>query len=192
MRKREDRNSGGESLHEHVERCRAAASPDDDVWQRIYRTALGIARAEFHFDVAEAEEIGQEVALRAFRHARSRSINFSWLRAGTRFLCVDRRRALDAQQRAIARYGSDLTITHSASARGMEAGTVLVPALAGLPRPCRELIHSYFFAGMTWAEIDAALQSGHRCSQYRMKRCMAALRRRVEAQEAMSKAVSVS
>ena len=31
-------------------------------------------------------------------------------------------------------------------------------------------------AGMTWAEIDAVMQRGHRCSQYEMKKCLALLR----------------
>jgi|GEM_PF-2351363 len=167
------------TLREQFDRYRGDPASDDGVWERIYNTALSIAQTEFHFDLAEAEEIGQEMALRVFRHAKSEGINFSWLRAGARFLCIDRRRARDAHERAVARYGADLESARGVTARVNDAARALAPAIALLPHRCRHLIENYFYIGMTWSEIDAALQRGRRCSQYEMKKCLAILRANV-------------
>jgi len=166
-----------QTLHAHAERFRAGAAEGDSLWMRICRIAHGIARAEFRFDAAEAEDIAQEMALRAFRHAAENEINLSWICAGTRFLCIDRMRSFDAQNRAIARYGSDL---ESRRVHAQELSNALAPVIALLPHPCRDLIRRYYWAGMTWSEIDAALESGHRCSQYQMKKCLDALRAKMD------------
>ena len=177
--KRSVSGSQSASLHAEIARFQSDGSVGSHLWERIYRTAAGIARTEFRFAATDAEDIGQEMALRAFRHLTVHGFNYSWIRAGTRFLCIDRLRTLKVQERATAGYGATFEIARKTA----EPFPDLTPAIARLPQTCRDLIHHYYWDGMTWAEIDSLLNPGHRCSQYQMKKCLEALKAKIREHE---------
>jgi RNA polymerase sigma factor (sigma-70 family) len=171
-------------LQAQIAQFQTDPSEGQPLWERIHRTALGIACAEFHFTVADAEDIGQEMALRAFRHLSIHGFNYSWIRAGTRFLCIDRLRTIKAQERAAAGY----EFTFESDRSKAELTADLTPAIARLPPTCRELIRRYYWDGMTWAEIDNLLNPGQRCSQYQMKKCLEELKARIREHEYLAQA----
>jgi RNA polymerase sigma factor (sigma-70 family) len=183
--------SHSEPLQAQVAQFRSDAADGPSLWARIYRTAFGIAHSEFHFDLSDAEDIGQEMALRAFQHVTIHGFNYSWIAAGTRFLCIDHLRTAQAQERAVARYGLTVETLQRVAAQLSERTADLAPALALLPSACRDLIHRYYWAGMTWAEIDHALNVGQRCSQYQMKKCLDALKRKIRQQEHVATALGL-
>jgi DNA-directed RNA polymerase specialized sigma24 family protein len=144
---------------------------EDALWQRVYEIACRVARAQFHLSVADAEEIGQEMLLRAFRQTRRATINVSWICQGARFACIDRIRAIHAEEQAMARYGRECRTTDLFSPAAISPAD-LRAALRKLPTACQQLIHRYYWEGLTWAELDDAVARGHRCAQYETRKCV--------------------
>jgi RNA polymerase sigma factor (sigma-70 family) len=144
---------------------------NDDVLRRVYEIAYAVARARFRLGTADAEDIAQEMMLRALHHLRSREINASWIHRGAQFLCIDHLRARQSEGKALERY------LREGTPRAKDEATILDLELAvsSLHADCQSLIRQYFWEGRTWAEIDAALAAGRRCAQYRTRKCVEAL-----------------
>ena len=147
-----------------------STSAEDALWQRVYEISCRVARGRFRLSVADAEEIGQEMLLRAVRQTRQASINVAWIYRGACFACIDRLRAHRAEEQAMARYDgarpADLFSAAAVSPADLRA------ALKTLPAGCQQLIYRYYWEGLTWAELDNALARGHRCAQYETKKCV--------------------
>ena len=166
----------GEGVYE---RCVGGAacmvSPDaDGVLRHVFDIASTIARSRFRLDPCDAEEIGQEMMLRAFNRMNVATINVAWVSRGAQFLCIDLLRSRRSEARAIELLsrGARSSTSHS-SVRDLD----LSAAIESLPLRCQELVRMYFWEGRTWAEIDAILGRGHRCAQYETRKCVKALMR---------------
>lgn len=140
--------------------------------RRVYTVAYRVARGQFQAPVADAEEVAQDMMLRAYQRLREGLVTVGWVVRGTRFLCIDRIRARACEARALELYA------HSPRPAPPAQRFELTTALSTLPCQCQELIRMYFWEGRTWAEIDSRLAAGRRCAQYRTKKCVEALARR--------------
>lgn len=146
----------------------------DAVWRRVYEIAFGLARGHFRLDLPDAEEVGQEMMLRAIKQVGSAPINSTWIYNGVRFLCIDRVRARRSEAQAMERYTREWR-TRLDLQRAAGSTAELTAAVASLAPECRELIRQYFWEGKTWAELDAHLGRGRRCSQYATGKCLKVL-----------------
>jgi DNA-directed RNA polymerase specialized sigma24 family protein len=173
----------GDPLFESVRRFRHGAAPDE-LFQRVRRIAFAVARLEFGLSPPDAEDIAQEMTLRAYRRSQSAEFNFSWVATGTRFLCIDHLRSRNAESAAISRYGDDIRARPTFLAAMTEAD--IAAAMAGIPEHCRALLEQHFWKGMTWAEMDDVIDCGRRCSQYATQKCLRALMERLETMRVMN------
>jgi DNA-directed RNA polymerase specialized sigma24 family protein len=152
--------------------CGAGTDVRDGVLRRVFDIASSVARNRFRLDPCDAEEIGQEMMLRAFHQLRVASINVAWVSRGAQFLCIDLLRSRRSEQRAMELIEKAARrVTSPASIQDLD----LAHAIASLPSPCQDLLRMYFWEGRTWAEMDAILDGGRRCAQYQTRKCLAAL-----------------
>ena len=159
------------------DQVRDSSIGEEVLWQRVYEISCRVARAQFRLSIADSEEIGQEMLLRALRQSRrAASINVAWICQGARFACIDRVRARRAEEQALMRYGNESRSPVSFSPAAISADDLRI-ALRGLPRHCQELIQHYYFEGLTWAELDQALARGCRSAQYETGKCIEQLSR---------------
>lgn len=151
-----------------------AAAPE---WYgTVYGIAFAVARRKFRMTSADAEDVAQEMTLRALRQTASGGINRAWVHRGATYLCIDLTRSRAAEQRALESYLHEMTMR--AAARH-ELDRDLVLALGQLAPSCQFLIHHYFREGRTWREIDTLLARGRRCSQYATRKCLESLQQLV-------------
>lgn len=178
-----------EPLEKAIERCRVEGREiSDAIWQRIYDIAFRIARGRFRVELADAEEIGQEMMLRAIKQVNATTINSTWIYNGVRFLCIDRMRARRSETAALEVLTRE-SLARMHRERAIDASMPeMAAAVASLPAHCRELIRKYFFEGHTWAELDAEACLGRRCSQYETSKCVKALARALAMARRMSSA----
>ena len=144
---------------------------DEGVLRRVFEIAASVARGRFRLSACDAEEIAQEMTLRAFHRLNETSINVAWVSRGAQFLCIDLLRSRRTEARA-------KELLERSPRRAPSAQDVdLAHAIASLPSPCRDLIRMYYWEGRTWAEIDAILDGGRRGAQYQTRKCVEALSR---------------
>ena len=129
--------------------------------------AYGVARARFRFGHADADDVAQEMTLRAMKHAENGRVTAAWVRRGTEFFCIDvvrAARARPAHDELDASAAELLPIVQSHDCIDVER------AVASLPEECRALLRQRFWDGMTWAEMDEL--RGARRSQYETNKCL--------------------
>ena len=146
------------------------------VWHAVYEIGYRIARVRFHFVHHDAEDIGQEMAMRSLEKVREGTINTAWVARGAAYLCIDRIRNRASEAEALHRYTIELTsLAMHNGLRHRLLATDVERCIERLRPPCRELLRHHFWEGMTWAEIDAMVSEGRRTSQQRASRCLQAL-----------------
>jgi DNA-directed RNA polymerase specialized sigma24 family protein len=59
---------------------------DEGVLRRVFEIASSVARGRFRLSACDAEEIAQEMMLRAFHRLNEASINVAWVSRGAKFL----------------------------------------------------------------------------------------------------------
>jgi DNA-directed RNA polymerase specialized sigma24 family protein len=169
--------------------CAPGMDRQEGVLRRVFDIASSVARSRFRLDHCDAEEIGQEMMLRAFHRLNVAAINVAWVSRGTRFLCIDLLRSRRSEQRAMELLQrASRGTTSPASIRDLD----LAHAIATLPRPCQDLLRMYFWEGCTWNEMDAILDGGRRCAQYQTRKCIEAVARALNDRRAPRVAPEIS
>lgn len=148
-----------------------------DWYGTIYNIAFAVARRDFRFTRADAEDVAQEMTVRALRQSTVGAINRSWVHRGATFLCIDMSRSREYERRALETYVSDPTVRMAWSRAELDRDVML--AISRLSPMCQDLIHRYFREGRTWREIDLLLGRGHRCSRYATSKCLEQLQQLV-------------
>lgn len=138
-------------------------------WLRLHRVAYAVAVKRFGLSASDAEDIAQEVVVRALQHAQA--VNVSWAFQGAVFLCIDRARAMQRRHLGERLEGGALPNRDIADVECKEA-------IEHLPALCRDVLMKRFWEGFTWQEIDEERGSGRGCSQYQAKRCLSLLAKR--------------
>jgi DNA-directed RNA polymerase specialized sigma24 family protein len=141
----------------------------------VYGIAFSVARRRFRFGSADAEDVAQEMTLRALRQRGRAEVNRAWVYRGATFLCIDLARTRESERCALDAYV--LHARGAAGARRLELERDLHLAAGMLPVHCRRLLHAYFGEGRSWREIDSLLARGRRTSQYDTGKCVEQLRR---------------
>jgi len=141
-----------------------------DWYGTVYNIAFAVARRDFRFTRADAEDVAQEMSVRALRQITIGAINRSWVHRGATFLCIDMTRSREYERRALEVFVSDPTVRMAWSRAELDPDVSL--AISHLSPVCQELIHRYFREGRTWREIDLLLGRGRRCSRYATSKCL--------------------
>jgi RNA polymerase sigma-70 factor (ECF subfamily) len=135
---------------------------EPEAWRRLVERQRGrivvIARVEFGFGGAEAEDVAQEVLVRArarLGQLRDPAALGAWLAQLTRRLCLDAMRRRDAAHE-LSEHAIDLR-----ASREMESVLTRLAvdsALRRLPGPSREVIERFFLRDESYATIGRALE----------------------------------
>jgi RNA polymerase sigma-70 factor (ECF subfamily) len=171
-----DRRSDGEL----VRRCRAG---DDEAWgelvERYSRYVYGIAVQGYRLSLADAEDVFQDVFLRAYEKLpslRNEEALRPWIAQLTRRRCLD---CLSAA----ARQGSDEAGEPAEVddvLAGIDQALDLHEALQGLGSPCSEILDRFFARDESYRTIGEALGLPPGTIASRISRCLGKLRERLE------------
>jgi RNA polymerase sigma factor (sigma-70 family) len=167
---------------ELVARCRAG---DQQAWAelvgRFSRYVYAISVQGFRLSEADAEDVFQEVFVRAYQHIDSLRDDAAlrpWLGQLTRRLCIDRLRAT-ARERPAAEEELEPAGSEETLALVDQAMTVH-EALAEMPEHCREILDRFFARDESYRTIGEALDLPAGTIASRISRCLARLREVLE------------
>jgi DNA-directed RNA polymerase specialized sigma24 family protein len=148
-------------------------------WREVLRISYSVAKNRFRMSHFDAEDIAQEMALRSLNQRRVAEVNGAWVHTGARFLCIDRLRSGEAERVMRERHAAEIwRLTDGATMPAPEASHYdLVAAIRSLSVDSQRLIEQYFWAGMSWEEIDQEVHGGRRKSHYRGRLCVSRIRK---------------
>jgi DNA-directed RNA polymerase specialized sigma24 family protein len=151
----------------------ATAIPIEALCLRARDISLNVARRKFRFHTHEAEDVAQEMALRALIRAQTSEVTPGWIYTGATFICIDQLRKTGFRSRTddILRHHFVETAQPVVDERLLDVRH----AMKKLPEAAQETLWQHFWEGRTWAEIDASCARGKRKSQYRAKKSLALL-----------------
>ena len=171
-----DRTPDGEL----VRRCRAG---DDEAWgelvDRYSRYVFGIAVQGYRLRLPDAEDVFQEVFLRAYERLatlRNDEAVRPWIAQLTRRLCLDRLAVASRQAP-----GADVEPADVDDAlAGIDEALDVHEALAALGSPCAEILDRFFARDESYRTIGEALELPAGTIASRISRCLAKLREQLE------------
>jgi len=138
--------------------------------QRVFRIAHHVAARRFGFAPADADDVAQEVVVRALEQLRETAVNVTWLHAAATFHCIDVRR----RQKTIAESAYEVAVMAETGLSGVDRAEVML-MLERLPPSCAEVLRLHFLEGLSFVEIDERRADGRRRAQFDAKRCLAHL-----------------
>jgi DNA-directed RNA polymerase specialized sigma24 family protein len=142
-------------------------------YQDVFDIAFAVAKHDFGFACCDAEDVAQEMTVRAFLAMRKGPINHSWIRRGSVFLCIDLRRTRKAQERALTDFALSMRCDAGEPSDRLRDVARAVDRL--LPAH-RDLIRKRYEEGWTLEEIDAQSKPSRR-GEYELRKCVTVLRR---------------
>jgi RNA polymerase sigma factor (sigma-70 family) len=165
-----------------VARCRAG---DQQAWaelvDRFSRYVYAIAIQGFRLPESDAEDVFQEVFVRAYEHLdglRDDAAVRPWLGQLTRRLCIDRLRATarekPAPEEELEPAGSEETLAL------LDEALTVHEALAETPEHCREILDRFFARDESYKTIGEALDLPPGTIASRISRCLGRLRELLE------------
>jgi len=171
---------------ELVARCRGG---DHDAWcelvERFSRYVYAIATQAFRLSAHEAEDVFQDVFMRAYEHLdrlRSDEALRPWIGQLTRRLCIDRLRTGGRESPAEADTLEAIGGAEETLAQLDDALTVQV-ALSELDENCRQILDRFFTRDESYKTIGDALGLPPGTIASRISRCLGKLRGLLEGRE---------
>ena len=143
-----------------VGRCRRG---DTDAWPEFVRRfspyVYAIAVRAYRLSEPDAEDVFQEVFLRAWQHLdelRDDTAIRPWLGQLTRRVAIDRLRA-GTREQARSEIEGELAVSAEDEMVRLEDAMAVRQAIDRLPALQREVVERYFLRGESYAEIGVAL-----------------------------------
>jgi RNA polymerase sigma factor (sigma-70 family) len=160
-----------------VARCRAG---DQTAWtelvERYSRYVYGIAIQGFRLPDPEAEDVFQDVFMRAYEHLDSLRDDDAlrpWLAQLTRRLCIDTIRAR-SRERATEELEEGLADEERIGA--LDEALAVHQAMGELPENCRDILDRFFARDESYRTIGDALELPAGTIASRISRCLVKLR----------------
>lgn len=168
-----------------MSRADPAAAPDRagllEEWMRLYGTRVLHLAYTYLRDRHAAEDVAQEVFIRAYRamdEFRGQSAVYTWLYRITVNLCRDRLRSAEA--RRVTLPGELPTAAGSEDPEGQALDNLRSQALArlvlALPEPYREVVVLYYYHELSTAEIAQVTGQAENTVKTRLHRARQQLR----------------
>jgi RNA polymerase sigma factor (sigma-70 family) len=160
-----------------VARCRTG---DPAAWselvERYSRYVFAIATQAFRLSPEDAEDVFQEVFVRAWQHLgrlRDDGAIRPWIGQVTRRTCIDRLRT--TRNEVLDGEGPEL-VDPAPTLEVLAEALLVREALATLPEHCREILDRFYARDESYAAIGAALGLPAGTVASRLARCLSKLR----------------
>src|SRR3954452_4907366 len=160
-----------------VARCRAG---DQTAWtelvERYSRYVYGIAIQGFRLPDSDAEDVFQDVFMRAYEHLDSLRDDEAlrpWLAQLTRRLCID---AIRARSRERATEELEDGLADEERIGALDDALAIHQAMGELPENCRDILDRFFARDESYRTIGDALELPAGTIASRISRCLVKLR----------------